>query len=476
MITFKHSLLFSLFSLLIFTSHTQAQQTQKTDAKAQQIIERYLEAIGGRENLAKVKSWKVFGRMQRQGIEATLNTTIKYDKIRVEAVWAGMSFIQAYDGEKVWEINPAENEGKPRYALNSELNALSNICMYYPMFLIGRDRNQAMYDSTGVWQGKQVHVLHYGEGSAQKIYYFDKQTGLLVYCVTSTHRNHIQGYENKKDASGLYLPKNVKVNTDDTQAVIDSIQANPEVSDSLFAFPKEEMKQSSSSVENLVAEGKLLEADPKLTVKQILTEYNETYKSAKNRTKNITLRGEVFVNQGEKSFPMYFVLLPKEKKSYGEVDLGKKTFYKRVDNGDIVWELQPSSNKPTIVEKGSDKGFLGFGFHLFDLPEGNVAKELEYASRVYIGKILYHKLSLKESKRMVHCYLEANKYASVIIKTEGVGGIIDCLKGVNQNGVIVPRFMYVNSNGVKVMMKVNKCTFDEPVNKKLFEFPSKKKK
>jgi hypothetical protein len=341
------------------------------------------------------------------------------------------------------------------------------------MFLIGRDRNQARYDSTGVWQGKQVQVLHHGEGAAQKIYYFDKQTGLLVYHTTSTHRHHIQGYENKKDASGLYLPKNIKVNTRDTQVIIDSIQANPEVADSLFAFPTERA-QNSNLVEDLVAEGKVLEADPKLTATQILGQYNKVYKSAKNRAKNITLRGEVFVNQGAKSFPMYFTLLPKEKKCYGEVNLGNG-FYKRVDNGEIIWEVQPNSGKPTIVKKGSDRGFLDFSFDMLDLPDGNVAKELKYVSRVYIGKILYHKLSLKENKRMVHCYLEANKYASVIIKNEGVGGIIDCLKGVNQNGVIVPRFMYVNSNGVKVMMKVNKCTFDEPVDKTLFEFPQKKK-
>ncbi|WP_299459856.1 hypothetical protein [uncultured Microscilla sp.] len=472
----KHFLLFSIFSLLMFAPSLFAQSLSlpatNTDAKAQQIIDRYLQAIGGRDNLAKVVSWKIFGKIKSKGVTVALSVTLKYDKVRMDMEAIGQHFVQAYDGKDTWEVNPMENEGKPRYTLNSKPNALITINMFYPMFLIGRDRNLAAYDSTGTWQGKQVQVLHYGKGIEQKVYYFSKKTGLLLYRKTFSMVTNISGYAKQKNELGLYLPTGIKTETPGGVFVIDSTQANPEVADSIFTY-NSKTSYTTNQFAHLITEGETLKPDPALTAEQILAKHAKVKADIDQGVKSIQIECTVFFNKSKKGFPMYFVSLLEENKEYVEIKLGDKAF-KSAKNEGVSWEINPFKSKEPRILKKEEK----ISFNFSDSELVNYKKnghEIKYVSRVYIGQTLCHKIALLKGKdTTTYSYLDAQTYA--VIKSKGEEGTGYFLKQERTDGRLLPKFMYmIKEGGMHLIVKVDKYTFNAPVNHQLFEFPGRKK-
>ncbi|EAY31581.1 hypothetical protein M23134_05087 [Microscilla marina ATCC 23134] len=445
-----------------------------TDAKAQQIIDRYLQAIGGRDNLAKVVSWKIFGKYKNKKIEGSMKTTIKYDKVRMDMEAMGQHFVQAYDGVDTWEVNPMENGGKPRYALNAKISALTTINKFYPMFLIGRDRNLAVYDSTGTWQGKQVQVLHYGKGVKQKVYYFDSKTGLLLYRQSFESIVYIQGYTHKEDASGLYLPTGVKTDTPNGVWVIDSIWANPEVADNIFAYDGE-TSYSSNQFAHLINEGKTLEPDLQFTAEQIVARYIKLHAKSEKGIENVKMECTVFFNGSKKGFPMHTILLLKENKSYMEMKLEDKVF-KSVKNGKVSWEVNPfKSKEPKIIKKEENNDFDFSDKELVHYKKNG--HEVKYISRVYIGKKLCHKIALMQNKnKTTYFYLDAKTYVMVKNKDKDSEEEGYCLEYERKDGQLLPKLVYmIQEEGMHMIVKVDKYTFNAPVNHQLFEFPGRKK-
>lgn len=75
---------------------------------ADDVIAKYIEAIGGREKLDSVKSMRVTGKtVVGGGMEAPLTVEFKRpNKVRVEFSFQGMTGVQAFDGETGWSIMP----------------------------------------------------------------------------------------------------------------------------------------------------------------------------------------------------------------------------------------------------------------------------------------------------------------------------------------------------------------------------------
>lgn len=101
-----------LFSLGLIASSGAglfAQETKKSDAKAMQVLEKMIEAMGGRKTMQAVKDMTATGTMEMpaMGLEgsATLYTK-EGNKFRMDIEIMGMSITQAFDGEVGWSTNP----------------------------------------------------------------------------------------------------------------------------------------------------------------------------------------------------------------------------------------------------------------------------------------------------------------------------------------------------------------------------------
>ncbi len=80
-----------------------------------EVIARYLEAIGGRDKLDAVKSMKMTGKvLMHGGMEIPMTAEIKRpNKMRMDFTFQGMTGTQAYDGKNGWSIMPFAGKTDP---------------------------------------------------------------------------------------------------------------------------------------------------------------------------------------------------------------------------------------------------------------------------------------------------------------------------------------------------------------------------
>src|SRR5437762_7921749 len=71
------------------------------------VITKHVTALGGMDNINKIKSVRFTGIFSGMGADIPVTITIKSkDKIKMDMSFQGMSMVQAYDGTIGWSINP----------------------------------------------------------------------------------------------------------------------------------------------------------------------------------------------------------------------------------------------------------------------------------------------------------------------------------------------------------------------------------
>ena len=76
------------------------------------ILERHVEAIGGRANLAAIDSLRVSGRVSASGGRhaVVVREIARPGRVRTEFTYQGVTGVYAYDGDIAWEVSPLEGE------------------------------------------------------------------------------------------------------------------------------------------------------------------------------------------------------------------------------------------------------------------------------------------------------------------------------------------------------------------------------
>ncbi len=80
-----------------------------------EVIAKYLEAVGGRDKLKAIQSMKMTGKMvMGQGMEAPFTLEMKRPKqVRMDFTFQGMTASSAFDGEKGWRVMPFQGRTEP---------------------------------------------------------------------------------------------------------------------------------------------------------------------------------------------------------------------------------------------------------------------------------------------------------------------------------------------------------------------------
>jgi outer membrane lipoprotein-sorting protein len=75
--------------------------------KADKIIRRHIEALGGEDRIKALRTLRIHGRLQREGMEFPFTLWLQRpNRSRMDIDVRGHTFIQAYDGKTVWWVNP----------------------------------------------------------------------------------------------------------------------------------------------------------------------------------------------------------------------------------------------------------------------------------------------------------------------------------------------------------------------------------
>ena len=227
------------FLLSLITSPGYSQTVEK-------ILEKMIEAQGGRKALEAVKDTTLSGSMEMVQMSTSGSLTMymkEPDKMRMDIELMGMMMTQAYDGKTAWGIDPETGNAKEmpeKAAAEAKRQALG-----YTVFL-----NPKKFGITYTFKGKekinekQYLVLEqtFADGHKATIY-VDAKT-YLVYKTKSTNLNQVEAevesesFESDyKKVEGVMVAHSIVIFQDGQEFLrltVSEVSFNSDLEDSLF--------------------------------------------------------------------------------------------------------------------------------------------------------------------------------------------------------------------------------------------------
>ena len=217
---------------------------------ADEIIANYVENTGGEEAWKDLKATKMIASVSQGGMEIPVTVyNTKDGKMAVVVNLQGQEITQmAYDGTTLWSTNfmtmkpeKSNEEQTQNMALNKNdfpsalLNADEN---GYEVELVGTETKEGtetfklkVTQEPVMVNGKEVPSINY--------YYFEKENFVPIVMETTQESGEMStiGMSDYQEVEGLYFP--FALNQGGQPIKIKEIILNPEIDDSLFAFPKQ---------------------------------------------------------------------------------------------------------------------------------------------------------------------------------------------------------------------------------------------
>jgi len=217
---------------------------------ADDIVAKYIKAQGGMEKIKSLNSTRMTGKMvMGQGMEAPFVMMQKRPKqSRIEFTFQGMTGVQAYDGKNGWQMMPFMGKKEPE-ALPAEQVKLMDEQSDIDGQLVDYKAKGNKVELLGKEQveGADAYKLKITlKDGQERIVYLDADSYLEV---KTEAKRTVRGSEvetesylsDYKDESGHMMPhtieSGVKGSPQRQKLVIEKIECNPTLPDSLFAMP-----------------------------------------------------------------------------------------------------------------------------------------------------------------------------------------------------------------------------------------------
>jgi outer membrane lipoprotein-sorting protein len=215
------------------------------DQEAEDILEKYIEASGGKKLLASIKDTTLTGTMEipMAGMSGSLTIFQKEpDMIRMDMEMMGMVITQAYDGEIAWWINPqtgAVEEMPADQAQNIIRQSYGNSILLDP------DKYGIIYTlkETENIEGKDYYVMEqsFPDGFTLTMY-IDSKTYLPYKTVAMVNQMGVEAEAETflsewRKVDGMMVSFSIKVYYDGEEAVsmtFTEVKFNTGIEDSFF--------------------------------------------------------------------------------------------------------------------------------------------------------------------------------------------------------------------------------------------------
>ncbi len=217
---------------------------------ADEIVNKYLAAIGGKENLAKLKTLKLNCSVEfAPGMKAPITMYyINNECMRVEVEVQGMKILSAVEGDSGWSINPmsgkkdAERMNADEIKESKEQMDLTGALFNYKekghtVELIGKDD----------MEGTEVYKLKISKKNGDLEYDYIDATTFLKLKETTTHKFNdkevsgdvlLSDYRKAGDIMFPFAMENRQAGESQGQAlIVGSVEVNPTIDRSIFKMP-----------------------------------------------------------------------------------------------------------------------------------------------------------------------------------------------------------------------------------------------
>ncbi len=236
--------IFLLISFILFSTHIFSQTVDE-------IISKNIETKGGLQKLKSIKSMKMTGKVFTGGFEMSMTLWAKRpNKSRMETVFQDQKTVQAYDGEKAWQINPFMGSNEPQEIKGLQAEDLKERADFdEPLIDYKKKGHKVEFMGKEDLEGTEVYKLKVTMKSGRVVYiYLDtdscielKQSTTLNYQGTEYLVETIFG--DYKEVGGIMMPHSIETRINgqtQAQITIEKVEFNIEIDDSLFKMPTKE--------------------------------------------------------------------------------------------------------------------------------------------------------------------------------------------------------------------------------------------
>jgi outer membrane lipoprotein-sorting protein len=226
---------------------------------ADEIIDKHLAAMGGKDKLKAVQSERITGKMvMGQGMEAPFTLEMsRPNKMRMEFTFQGMTGVQAFDGKTGWSVMPFMGKTDPEAMPEEEVKKMQEqsdmdgLLMDYKehgrtVELVGKEE----------LEGTPVYKLKVTQKSGDVFYvYIDAEQYLQL---KQTGKTKVRGQEIEsetifgdfKKVDGLVFPHSIEQKAAGMPGgmvmTVSKIELNPSVIDTRFTMPAVEKKPAAA--------------------------------------------------------------------------------------------------------------------------------------------------------------------------------------------------------------------------------------
>ena len=232
---------------LLLTAALIALPSLAQDLTLDQVLEKYYEAVGGKDAWAAVGATHQKGTMQMMGMEAPIEMWAKRPhKLRIEFTMQGMTGIQAVDGENGWQVMPFMGSTEPE-PMPDEMREMmsSDVEIDGPLMNWKEKGHQVELVGEEDVEGTPAYHLQVTLASGLEMDYFLDAEHFVP--IRLKGKASFQGQElettttisDYKEVDGLMIPHSLQseMPMGSQSITLEEVEINPEIEDSFFAMP-----------------------------------------------------------------------------------------------------------------------------------------------------------------------------------------------------------------------------------------------
>jgi hypothetical protein len=223
----------------------------KSQPTVDELIAKNIEAKGGASAVHNLQTLRLAGKMlvQEGQIQLTFMQIKKRpDEVRTEASLQGMTQVEAYDGKDGWRVSPFFGRKDPERLSADDVKALvEDAEMDGPLVDWQAKGNVVEYLGTEDVDGTPAHKLRVVRKNGDVSFVYLDPDHFLEIRVLTQRMRHGAREEIETDlgdyekAGGVFVPTSIefgrKGDPDKQRIIIDKVEANAPVDDTIFHFP-----------------------------------------------------------------------------------------------------------------------------------------------------------------------------------------------------------------------------------------------
>ena len=218
---------------------------------ADEVIAKYIEAIGGRKVLGSIKSMRTTGKVVMAGGMMEAPMTVEYkrpNKARIEFTFQGMTAVQAFDGTTGWFIMPFAGKLDPEKMSSDQVKIIKEEAdIDGPLVDYKKKGHQVELIGKDEEDGSEVYKLKVTRKNGDTDYFFLDAEYFLP--IKRTGKREMQGndvefavsFGDYKEVGGLMLAYSIEQTIgamSGNTMTLDKVEMNVELSDDRFAMPE----------------------------------------------------------------------------------------------------------------------------------------------------------------------------------------------------------------------------------------------